>query len=124
MNLILLDHEKGTEIPLVASGWFPARTGTGLLLHLSMVVFLLLGSLQVLWASPARGQSINETKLTLELHGETLETALKKIEKLTPFRFVYRSEEVRQFRNISLQKAERTVDETLALLLEDTYLTF
>ena len=44
--------------------------------------------------------------------------------KLTPFRFVYRSEEVRQFRNITLQKAERTVDETLSLLLEDTYLTF
>src|SRR5688572_8652967 len=115
MNQIVLDHGKGIHTPFVTNRWLPEVTGNRLLLRLSMMVLFLLGCAQISWAASPGNQTINETKLTLELHGETLETALKKIEKLTPFKFVYRSEEVRQFKNISLEKAERTVDETLAL---------
>ena len=124
MNPLVLDHEKGIETPFVTNALLPESSRHSLLLRLSMVVLFLLGSLQILWANPEGGETINETRLTLELHGVSLETALKKIEKLIPFRFVYRSEEVRQFRNISLRKADRTVEETLSLLLQDTYLTF
>lgn len=124
MNLIVPDHEKGVQGPF-ATTWPPEVSGRGLLLRVSMMILFLIGvSLQMLWADTARSQNINDTRLTLELQGESLETALKKIEKLTPFRFVYRSEEVRKFTNLSLEKAERTVDETLSLILENTPFTF
>lgn len=87
------------------------------------VVFaiLIFASLQILFATPGLGQ--NEI-VTLELKDETLESALKKIEKQTSLRFVYRNEEVKDVKNLTLPKAERTVEETLSILLKNTSLTF
>jgi TonB-linked SusC/RagA family outer membrane protein len=124
MNLPVPDHEKGVVQPASTTCPLPGETGVGILLRISMIVlFLLCWSLQNLWAGTGN-QTINDTKLILELRSESLESALKKIEKLTPFRFVYRNDEVRKFKDLSLEKAERTVDETLSLLLKDTPLTF
>ncbi len=125
MNLIVPDHEKGFKEPIATTCRLLKETGMISLLRVSVtVLFLTAVSLQVLWADTARSQSLNDTMLTLELRGESLESALRKIEKLTPFRFVYRNEEVKRFRNLSLERAERTLDETLLLILEDTPLTF
>jgi len=90
------------------------------------VVFLalLLTTIQLLLATPGRGQGVNETKVTLALKEESLEAAFKKIESLTHFRFVYRNEEISEIQNISLEKAERTVSETLRLILENTSFSF
>ena len=90
------------------------------------VIFLvlLITSLQLLLATPGRGQGAENTKLTLELKNESLTSALKKIESLTHFRFVYRNEEIGEIKNISLPRAERTVSETLSLILEKTHFTF
>lgn len=90
------------------------------------VVFLalLFTSLQLLPATPTRGQGADNTKLTLELKNESLESALKKIERLTSFRFVYRAEEISSIKNISLGKAQRTLSQTLSLILENTSFTF
>lgn len=82
---------------------------------------LTMSSLQLLMATPSNGQS---AKVTLELNEESLESALKKIEKLTPYRFVYRKEEIGDVKGLTLSRAERTVAETLDLLLKDTPLTF
>src|SRR5690349_298859 len=124
MNPILPDHENGVVGPVSATCPLPAVTGAGMMLRIGMIVlFLFCWTAQKLWADTGT-QTINDTKLVLELRGESLEAALKKIEKLTPFRFVYRNEEVRKFKDLSLEKAERTVDETLSLLLKDTPLTF
>jgi TonB-linked SusC/RagA family outer membrane protein len=95
------------------------------LMRISVVLAgILLTSLQLLQANPARGQGADDVKLTLELNEESLASALRKIESLTPFRFVYRKEEIREISNISLVKAERTVTETLSLILENTSFTF
>lgn len=80
-----------------------------------------LASLQLLMATPGNGQN---AKLTLELKEESLESAMKKIEKLTPFRFVYRKEETGDIKGLSLVRAERTLVETLSLILKDTPLTY
>jgi TonB-linked SusC/RagA family outer membrane protein len=86
---------------------------------------LMVTSLQLLLATtPGRGQGVNETKLTLELNRASLESALKKIENLTEFRFVYRTNEIREIKDISLDKAERTLSETLAMILEPTSFTY
>src|SRR5688572_6526455 len=90
------------------------------------VVFLVLlfASLQLLLATPGHGQGANETWVTLELKEESLESALRKIERATPFRFVYRNDEIRSIENVTLTKAERTVSETLSLILDKTAFTF
>lgn len=91
-------------------------------------VFLLaisLTSIDVLLATPGHGQNAeNATTITLELKDESLETALKRIENLTPFRFVYRNEEIRNINHLTLASARRTVPETLSLLLENTAFTY
>jgi TonB-linked SusC/RagA family outer membrane protein len=93
------------------------------LMRISVVLSaILFTSLQVLLATtPGRGQT---TRITLELRGESLQSAIKKIETLTPFRFVYRNEEVRSVGNLTLPKAERTIAETLGLILDNTDLTY
>jgi hypothetical protein len=95
------------------------------IMRISVVsTILMVTSLHFLMATPGRGQGINDTKLTLELKNETLESALKKIEHLTDFRFVYRSNEIRGINDITLDKAERTLSETLMMILEPTSFTF
>jgi TonB-linked SusC/RagA family outer membrane protein len=86
---------------------------------------LLVTSLQLLLATtPGRGQGVNDTKVTLELKNASLETALRKIETLTDFRFVYRTQEIREIKDINLDRAERTLSETLAIILESTSFTY
>ncbi len=87
-------------------------------------LLLLLTSLQFLLALTGRAQGTGETRLTLELRDESLASALRKIERATPFRFVYRADEIKSIENISLTKGERTVKETLDLILENTRFTF
>jgi TonB-linked SusC/RagA family outer membrane protein len=86
-----------------------------------VLALLIFTSIQTLFANPGRGQ--NET-VTLELKDESLESALKKIEKQTSLRFVYRNEEVKNVTNINLHRAQRTVEETLTIILQNTSLTF
>jgi TonB-linked SusC/RagA family outer membrane protein len=125
MNQPVLNHDEGVGRSFAATSRLLECAGALRLLRIGVMVLILFGlTLQKIWADTGRNQAINDTKLTLGLDGESLEAALKKIEKLTPFRFVYRSEEVKKFKNLSLEKAERTVDETLALILKNTPLTF
>jgi TonB-linked SusC/RagA family outer membrane protein len=88
----------------------------------SLFIAFTLITTQVLMATTTRNGQ--DAKVTLELKGESLESALRKIEKLSPYRFVYRSEEVSQVANLTLAKAERTVDETLSLILTNTPFTY
>ena len=124
MNQRLPDEAKAPD-SVVKTLWCPPEAATRMLIRASMMILTLLFlSFQMLFGADAKGQALNDTKLTLELNDESLEAALKKIEKLTPFRFVYRSEEVKHFNSLTLEKAERTVEETLSLILADTPFTF
>src|SRR5688500_11606346 len=102
MNSNVPDATKGIQKPLKTCWWLPGETRE-LLLRMSLTLCMLMTfSSQIIIAGPTDGPLANNTRLTLELNGESLESALKKIEKLTPFRFVYRSEEVNQVENLKL----------------------
>jgi TonB-linked SusC/RagA family outer membrane protein len=101
--------------------WLGPANAKQLIRGTFVLIMLILAALQMVSAAPVHGQ--NET-VVLELKGETLESALKKIEKQTSIRFVYRNEEVKSVTNINLQKAQRTVEETLNIILQNTSLTF
>jgi len=55
----------------------------------SLVIILFCTGLQLLVARDMNGQNLDDIKVTLELKGETLKAAFKKIEEQTHFRFAY-----------------------------------
>src|ERR1700744_4265113 len=90
-------------------------------------LFTLLFSLTisgVLIASGVRGQGMAEQKVTLTLHHESLETAIKKIEAQTSLHFYYRQSDIHSFSNLNVAAGTYSVEEVLGTLLSDTFITF
>ena len=79
---------------------------------------------QLLSASPGLGQKIEDVPVTLELKNESLQAALKKIEKNTGFFFAYQTQQVAPFKSIDLPKQTRSISATLKLILANTNLSF
>ena len=78
------------------------------LMRISLLLMVFsLTCLTMLLATPGRGQGAETTTVTLELNDESLETALKKIEDKTPFRFVYRNREIKSADHITLPQGIR-----------------
>ena len=89
-----------------------------------MTLVITLTALQLLIAADIKAQHMDSTQVTLGLNEESLEDALKKIEKLTPFRFVYRNNEIKNITRLNLPEGTRSLSQTLTLLLDKTSLTF
>ena len=85
---------------------------------------LLVTSMHLLYAVPANGQPIDQVRVRLELKNESLVQAFQKIEAMSNFRFMYRYDEVKNIRNISLPLAEQTVEYFLKALLKNTSLMY
>ncbi len=122
-----VSHAEGRRCFTLTAGlaWLIKEPFIHQLMRVSILFLaIMLTSLQMLLATSGNGQGIESTDITLELKDESLETALKKIERLTPFRFVYRNKEIKQIDNLNLPAAKRSVSETLSLLLANTVLTF
>lgn len=85
---------------------------------------LLLTTLQLLLAIPVKSQKISKVEVELELNSESLQTAFKKIEEQTLFRFVYRKDEVMALPSRSIRASTYTVEQALNLLLEDSGLSY
>ncbi len=85
---------------------------------------LLMTSIELLLATPAGGQGTKDVEVVLALENESLASAVKKIEKITPFRFVYRYKEIAAIDKVNLPEAKRTVAETLTLILSNTPFTY
>jgi len=92
-------------------------------LNLAIAVLLTL-AFQLLFATTGRGQNIATEKVTLGLKDESLETAIKKIEQQSNFRFFYRDADIRPVTHLNLKPGTRTIEQTLATLLQNTPLTF
>lgn len=74
----------------------------------------------LLLAASSSGQNMMEKRITLELNKESLRSAIKKIEKVSGFRMAYALEQVAPFANITLEKQNRSVDQTLRQVLQGT----
>jgi TonB-linked SusC/RagA family outer membrane protein len=106
-----------------------ARSGLPYLLILSMrislfVIITTAVSVNVLLASPAKSQQIEKVQVEIELKGEPLSSALLKIERQTPFTFLYRNEDVAKVKSLYLPHGKLTVSELLQTLLAGTSLVF
>ena len=85
---------------------------------------LLVLTIGLILNSKISAQNISTAKVTIGLKNESLETAIKKIEQQSVFRFFYRNEEVRQLGLLNLKQDARTIEQTLAALLQNTALCF
>uniref|UniRef100_UPI0025FC2611 carboxypeptidase-like regulatory domain-containing protein n=1 Tax=uncultured Mucilaginibacter sp. TaxID=797541 RepID=UPI0025FC2611 len=91
--------------------------------RLIIAIVLAVSSL-LFFAACANGQSISIEKVTLGLKDESLETAIKRIEKQTDLRFYYRDEDIKPLGHLNLEPATRTIEQTLTALLQNTNLNF
>jgi hypothetical protein len=85
---------------------------------------LLIAGFLILLCNTGKGQSIVTEKVTLGLRNESMETAIKRIEQQSVFRFFYRNEDVRPLVHLNLPTATRTITQTLDALLQNSYLSF
>jgi len=88
------------------------------------IKFLLIGAFLLSFSMTGAAQSIAKAKVTLGLKDESLETAIRKIEQQTEFRFFYRESDVRSLADLNLPVETRTIQQTLEDLLQNTGLSF
>ncbi|MEO6133538.1 MAG: SusC/RagA family TonB-linked outer membrane protein [Ginsengibacter sp.] len=79
---------------------------------------------QLLFASPLKSQSIDEVDINIGLNNETLIQAFHKIEVQSPFRLMYRSEDVKNIRNLMVKSSKQSVEDFLIAILSKTSLTY
>ncbi|RZK41730.1 MAG: SusC/RagA family TonB-linked outer membrane protein [Pedobacter sp.] len=101
------------------------RYYTRLLMRISLITAIVLTtSLHYLFASDVNAQSIKETRVSIGFENETISSAIKKIEQGSKFRFLYRKNEISEFKAITLPLKQRSVEETLDMILSGTGLTY
>jgi outer membrane receptor protein involved in Fe transport len=90
----------------------------------ALVIIVTLTTFQALLATSTKGQDMRIDKVTMGLRDESLNDALKKIERQTNLRFYYHKADIKMFKSMSLSGATRTVEQTLTELLKNSVLTF
>ena len=94
-------------------------------MHTGLAVrVLLMAAFLFLFAVAAKGQSIATEKVTLSLKNESMETAIKRIEQQSALRVFYRDEDILPLAHLNLAQGTRTIEQTLDILLQNTFLSF
>jgi len=89
-----------------------------------IIAIVITAGFQLFFAVIAKGQSMATEKVTLSLTDESMETAIKRIEKQTSLRFYYRDEDIKSLNHLNLEPGTRTIEQTLVALLQNTNLSF
>ncbi|SDJ13347.1 TonB-linked outer membrane protein, SusC/RagA family [Pedobacter sp. ok626] len=89
-----------------------------------LVSFVILLSLQMVYSSSAKGQAMENINVSIKLENEDLIGAIKKIEQLTPFRFLYRTADVKSIDNLNINARSISVAHLMEQLLAGTSLSF
>ncbi|MBC6112587.1 TonB-dependent receptor [Pedobacter sp. CCM 8938] len=95
------------------------------LMRISLITAIVLfTSFQCLLAVDLKAQSAQQAQISLELKNETITSAIKRIEQSSQFRFLYRNNELKDLKTTTLPFGQRSVKETLDLILFGTGLTY
>ncbi len=95
------------------------------LMRISLIIAIVfITSLQCLLAIEVNAQSTQQVQVTMELKQETIISAIKKIEQNSQFRFLYRNNELKNLKPVSIILASRSVKETLDIILSGTGFTY
>ncbi|HVY75301.1 MAG TPA: TonB-dependent receptor [Puia sp.] len=88
------------------------------------ITLMIAGAQQILLATPVKAQPIDKVEIKIGLNNETLVQAFQKIEAQSPFHFMYRNDEVKDIRHLTISPERKTVEEFLKLVLAGTTLTY
>lgn len=103
----------------------PHKKGLIRMMRYSFLLLLVLCcTLNILLAGSARGQDINLVRVRFETKDNSLIESLKEIQKKTVFSFAYNKKDIAGIKAGLLPAGERSVRETLDLLLANTDLQF
>src|ERR1700722_17526989 len=80
--------------------------------------------MQLLMANTGNSQELNDVRVSLELKSEPLRTAFSRIEQQTDFRFAYNRQQVDNYRALTLNRGDYTVEKALELVLANTHLLY
>ncbi|HMG07480.1 MAG TPA: SusC/RagA family TonB-linked outer membrane protein, partial [Mucilaginibacter sp.] len=78
----------------------------------------------MLLARVTNGQTIRDISIIMGVKNQSLKYAIKQIEKQTDFRFAYKNDQLKAYNDVTLPAGNRTVEETLKLLLGQTDLMY
>lgn len=87
------------------------------IMRLSLVLAIVtFATSSLIFASNTKGQSISNTEVVLGLNHESVFSAIEKIQKQTPFIFIYRNTDLKELKEINIPVQKRTVQELLDVL--------
>ncbi|CAH0318859.1 TonB-dependent receptor SusC [Pedobacter sp. Bi27] len=87
------------------------------IMRLSFVLAIItFATSSLIFASNTNGQSISNTEVVLGLNHESVFSAIEKIQKQTPFIFIYRNTDLKELKEINIPVQKRTVQELLDVL--------
>ncbi len=89
-----------------------------------ILITVLLVSVQLLTAEPGKAQALESTRVSVGLSGASLKEAIVQIERQTNFKFAFVEANLAPFGNLHIPKRNRTVAQTLNLLLAGTDLKY
>ncbi|RZK80613.1 MAG: SusC/RagA family TonB-linked outer membrane protein [Pedobacter sp.] len=89
-----------------------------------LICFVATVSLQLVSAHGAKGQGMANVNVSIKLDNEDLVSAIKKIEGTTPFRFLYRTSDVKNINNLNLNEESISVEHLMKELLAGSSLSF
>lgn len=87
-------------------------------------LFVLVTSIPVFSATPAKSQAIDQVEVNITLKNESLVKAFRKIEAQSPFHFMYRNEDVKYVQNLEISAKNQSVAAFLKSILSNTSLNF
>ncbi len=96
-----------------------------IIMQLRLAFFIVLTtSIQLFSAPPVKSQAIDKVEIKLELKSESLIKAFQKIEKQSPFQFMYRYADVKDVNKLEMTAEKMSVANVLKELLSNTSLDF
>ncbi|WP_183572925.1 outer membrane beta-barrel protein [Mucilaginibacter sp. X5P1] len=94
-------------------------------MRISLLCYIILFSTAgLLLAAPVKAQNAGTERVSFGISGQGLESALQLLQKQTPYVYYYRKADVKNIEVAAMPEKDRSVAETLSLLLQNTFLTF
>jgi len=87
-------------------------------------IIVLATSFQLFSATPVKSQTIDQTKVSIQLNNGSLVEAFNKIEAQSSFHFFYNKKDIKGINNLNISEEDQSIADVLKTLLANTSLSF
>ncbi|WPV01938.1 TonB-dependent receptor [Mucilaginibacter sp. cycad4] len=107
---------KGCRMPIISI--------VRIMRYTTITLAIIFTSCGILMAGSSKGQDIETTEVQMSITNKSLEYSFKQIEKQTTFRFAYKREDIKSYKQLTIKDGTYAVSKLLRLLLAQTELEF